>query len=69
MSLTTVFVLVVVVASIGFDYFIIYKKGKKESISAYVIRWSHAYPMIPFLVGFLCGHLFWSMNTADWIIQ
>ena len=66
MSTTVIVIAIVVVVIAVFDFYIICKKGKKESISAYIIRWSHKYPSIPFLLGFVCGHLFWSMDTADW---
>ena len=39
--------------------------GAVESISAYIIRWSHEYPSIPFLVGFVAGHLFWRMDDKS----
>ena len=67
MSITLIFIALLVAAIAIFDVWVILKKGKQESISAYIIRYSHKYPSIPFLLGFLCGHLFWSMNTADWI--
>jgi predicted permease len=69
MNLTLIFIVVVVVAIAAFDVFIIIKKGKKESISAHIIRASHNYPLIPFLLGIVCGHLFWSMNTSDWMLK
>lgn len=67
MSITLIFIALLVAAIAIFDVWVILKKGKQESISAYIIRYSHKYPSIPFLLGFLCGHLFLSMNTADWI--
>lgn len=68
MNLTTLFLIILVVLVASFDVFVIAKKGKQESISAHIIRYSHKYPSIPFLLGFLCGHLFWSMNTSDWML-
>lgn len=67
MTITVWFIVLLVVAVAVFDFYIIFKQGKYYSISAYIIRWSHKYPSIPFLLGFLCGHLFWSMDTADWL--
>lgn len=49
-------------AVIVFDFYIVFKDGASESISAYIIRWSHDYPSIPFLTGFIAGHLFWRMS-------
>lgn len=65
MKVTPVFTILLVVAVAVFDIFIINTQGKTESISAYIIRWSHEYPSIPFLVGFTCGHLFWRMKKED----
>jgi len=66
MNITIAFVILLVLIIAIFDFWIIAKKGKYESISAHIIRASHKYPSIPFLIGFVCGHLFWSMNTLDW---
>lgn len=64
-KITPLFILIVVVVCIAFDFFIIGQQGKPESISATVIRWAYDYPSIPFAVGFLCGHLFWKMKDTD----
>jgi len=61
-SKTVIFIMVMVVSIIAFDFYIIFDEGATESISAYIIRWSHEYPSIPFLVGFVAGHLFWRMS-------
>lgn len=69
MNLTLIFILALIVSVAVFDVVIIFKKGKQESISAHIIRASKKYPSIPFLLGFLCGHLFWSMSDQDWQIK
>jgi L-lactate permease len=61
MNLTVAFIIFLVVIIAIFDVYIIAKKGKQESISAHIIRISHKYPSIPFLIGFTAGHLFWRM--------
>lgn len=65
MNITLGFIILLVVSVAVFDVFIIAKKGKTESISAHIIRMSHKYPSISFLIGFLCGHLFWRMSDVD----
>lgn len=65
MSLTVIFIIIVVIAIAIFDVYIIMKKGKQESISAYIIRGSHKYPLMVLLLGIVLGHLFWSMKTED----
>tara|TARA_R110000850_G_scaffold120956_1_gene238667 strand:+ start:217 stop:423 length:207 start_codon:yes stop_codon:yes gene_type:complete len=64
MSKTVIFILFMVASIVIFDFYIIAAEGVQESISAYIIRWSHEYPSIPFLVGFVMGHLMWRMTDA-----
>jgi len=62
----TSFLIIALVAIIAiFDFWVIAEHGKQASISAVIIRWSYDYPSIPFLLGFVCGHLFWRMKDAD----
>lgn len=62
----TLFFIIAMVFVIGiFDIYIIFKKGKTASISAYLIRSARKFPSIPFLLGFLAGHLFWRMPDKD----
>ena len=63
-SKTVIFIFAMVAAIIIFDFYIVFEEGAGESISAYIIRWSHDYPSIPFLVGFVAGHLFWRMSDS-----
>lgn len=65
MNLTLGFILFMVASIVIFDFYIIFKKGKLESISAWLIRLAYRYPSIPFLLGFVCGHLFWQMPDVD----
>lgn len=62
MSKTVIFILFMVVSITVFDFYIVFAEGAQESISAYIIRWSKEFPSIPFLIGFVCGHLFWRMS-------
>ena len=66
MNTTLIIMLFLVVFVAVADVLLIWKKGKQASISAHIIRYSKKYPSIPFLLGFVCGHLFWSMDTNDW---
>lgn len=56
----TVWILVamLVLASVVDVYQSIYK-GPQATISATVWELSRRYPALPFLIGFLCGHLLW----------
>lgn len=66
MNLTVAFIWVTVAVIAVFDIWVIWKKGKRESISAWIIRESKNYPSLILLLGIVLGHLFWSMNTFDW---
>ena len=52
---------------VAYDIFIIYKKGKYYSISAYIIRGSRKSPLTVLLFGIILGHLFWSMSSFDYL--
>jgi len=61
MSLSLIFIIVLVIVVAIFDVWIIAKKGKPASLSAEVIRISKAMPLVTLLFGIL----FWSMRTDD----
>lgn len=65
MSITLAFIFFMVVAIAVFDVWVIAKKGTQASISAYIIRASHKHPSIPFIFGFIAGHLFWRMSDES----
>ena len=65
MNLTLIFIFSTIVAIAVFDIWVIAKKGKQESISAHIIRASHKHPSIPFIAGYVCGHLFWKMYDVS----
>lgn len=65
MSITAIFISLIIMIVIIFDFIIIRRKGKPESVSAYFIRWGRQVPLIPLVIGILLGHFFWSMKTED----
>jgi len=65
MNLTVIFIFSIVVVCALFDVWIIWKKGKRESISAHVIRGSKNFPLLVLAFGILLGHLFWNMDDRD----
>lgn len=52
-----------------FDFYIIAKKGKQASLSAWIIRYSKKFPILPFLLGIAFGHLTWSMSDFDYMLK
>jgi len=66
MKITKVFTLILLVIIAVFDGWIMAKGGTEASISHLIITASYKYPMIPFLLGILCGHLFWRMRYTKY---
>jgi hypothetical protein len=66
MTITALFILLTIIVIFGFDLWVILKRGKQQSVSAYIIRYSKRYPIAPFLLGIVCGHLTWSMSDFDY---
>lgn len=60
-SLTTIVVVIAVCALSLFDIVVLTKNGIKATISYLLFTSAQKYPAIPFALGFLMGHLFWTM--------
>ena len=60
---TKTFVILVVSITLIYDLFVMIKAGAHSTITGVVIDWSYEMPFIPFLCGFVCGHLFWKAKT------
>jgi len=67
MNLTIGFTVGIILVIAIYDIWVIWKKGKYESISAHVIRLSKKMPLVVLLFGILLGHLFWSMDSFDYL--
>lgn len=44
-----------------YDYILVDSSDASISVSEWIDCMSHTYPAIPFMFGFLCGHLFFSI--------
>lgn len=69
MSIQGAFLLILVLAIAVFDVAIIIMKGKKASISSWVIRTSYKYPSLVMVsglaIGYVLGHTTWWMKPLD----
>lgn len=45
-----------------YDIWIIFKRGYSDTISWTLFAWSKRYPIIPFAIGVVIGHLFWNVE-------
>ncbi len=42
-----------------YDLLAIMSKGKLESVTSHIQAWSQEFPLLPFVLGAIIGHLFW----------
>jgi hypothetical protein len=64
MTMIFSFLLIAIIAI--YDIWIMAKGGTESSISHMIIVASYKYPLVPFMFGIVCGHLFWRMRyTAE----
>ena len=47
-----------------YDVWVISVGGNHASISQTMMEWSYNYPLFPFIVGVVIGHLFWRMKDG-----
>lgn len=59
---TQIVVLAVVVLVLAYDLYAYLKGGQAATVSWVIWTASKDTPVIPFLSGVLCGHLFWRMS-------
>jgi hypothetical protein len=67
MKQVEMFILAALAIVFGYDFYLYFGGGTEATISWYLYTLAYEKPFVPFLIGFLCGHLFWSMhNPRDW---
>ena len=50
--------LVVLVVATAWDAYAVASGNTQSTVSGAIREWSTRWPVVPFLAGFLCGHLF-----------
>jgi hypothetical protein len=63
--LLSLFFLVIVAAVWVWDVYVIIQAKPGLTVSATMHRWSVAWPILPFLVGVLVGHVFWPASSNN----
>ena len=58
-KITVILLLTLVVGLIFFDFWAVGQGGFEATISRVIYDTAREWPILPFLGGFLCGHLFW----------
>lgn len=59
-SLTVAILVLVALILIVYDIYVVVKTGFDATISWVIYSNAKLYPIIPFAMGVLCGHFFWS---------
>jgi len=62
--ITQIVVIVAVLAIVCYDVFAYFAHGVDTTISRVVLGWSKQWPVIPFGVGVVSGHLFWPQPAS-----
>ena len=62
MNITQIIVILSVLFIIIFDIIIYKMRGVESTVSRIVLYWAKEYPIIPFAVGVVIGHLFWAQT-------
>lgn len=62
LNYTEVFIIVVALMIAAYDVFAVIKWGVEGTISRELYQAAQRWPIIPFVLGMLAGHLFWLNN-------
>lgn len=63
-TVTRLVLVMVLIALLAYDLFAVYKFGYAGTISLVIFSLSKMYPIVPFLAGIVCGHLFFPIEGA-----
>ena len=58
---TYLFIAIMVIIIAVYDVYVFIAGGTETTISHVMITWAYDYPIFPFIMGIVCGHLFWRM--------
>ena len=62
MNITQAFIIALIAVIAAFDAGVVYVWGQEQSISRHLYNISVAYPIVPFAVGVVVGHVFWPVK-------
>lgn len=60
MTTTAIFIGVIVAIILIYDLVIYLKKGDDWTISRVLLKLAKSWPIVPFLLGIVMGHIFWT---------
>jgi len=59
--ITRMLVVFIVAVVAAWDVYVIYQGQQEATFSVVIYESSRRWPVIPFVLGFLCGHIFWQI--------
>lgn len=63
-TVTRMAILMAVIFLLIYDFFAVYRFGFEGTISTVVYSMSKEYPVVSFMTGLVCGHLFWGQEQG-----
>lgn len=63
-KITIVVIIISIILLLSYDTIAALLGGSNATISWITWTYAHKFPLIPFAVGFLCGHLFWTQVSG-----
>lgn len=62
LTVTRILILVTALIWIGWDFYVHHVTGNPSTESAVLFKWGYYSSAVPFLIGLLCGHIFFSLR-------
>jgi len=62
---TRTVLLICILIACGWDVFVAWNSVPGDTISEMVFAFVHQNPTVSFLVGYVCGHLFWGQQEKE----
>ncbi len=59
--ITRMLIVFIVSVVAAWDVYVIYQGQQEATFSVVIYESSRRWPVIPFVLGFLCGHIFWQI--------
>ena len=59
--ITRMLIALIVLVIAVWDFYVIYQGHQEATFSVVIYESSKRWPVIPFVLGFLCGHIFWQI--------
>ena len=60
-NVTRMLVVFIILIVALWDFYVLYQGQQQATFSVVIYESSKKWPVIPFVLGFLCGHIFWQV--------